>query len=394
MKALSVWAFILSAHFCVAQTHLPVIMATSKKVTIKDGGFIDKDAWTLSPENRPDVYTADRTRKTKWVTFYTDIDSIRVKVKPGTRYNFVILFNGKDSCYTQIASAIPPETSPHPQDTKSDTIPFTLTAYNAIKVKAIIDNSDTLAVHFDASSFSFHLTRDAILKKTNLLPVQPDAVAGNFTPDYNRLRQAGKLQIGSAVWTNPEILPTAATAHDMDGRLGWTLFDGKMIQVDYDRNLLIISHELPKELKGYTKVKIEFIRSIPCIEGSFEINGKKYTGRFAMDTGSEEAIILDGSWTNNVGFPQSLHVIKLSTLSDAGGNKYETKLVSAPSFGIKKFVLSAIPTMMINGSRSSGSGINYLGNDLLKRFNIIMDFKHDCIYLKPNKLFYTPYRKT
>jgi hypothetical protein len=91
-----------------AQSKLPTIKATSKNVAINDGGYLDKNAWTLSPEIKPDIFTADRTRKTKWVTFYTDMDSIKVKVKPGTKYNFIVLLNGKYSCYAQIASAIAP----------------------------------------------------------------------------------------------------------------------------------------------------------------------------------------------------------------------------------------------------------------------------------------------
>src|ERR1700744_210313 len=115
-----------------AQSKLPVIKATSQKVSVRDGAFFNKDSWNLTPSARPDVFTADRTRETKYVTFYTDIDSIRVKVKPGTRFNFVILYNGKDSCYTQIASAVPPDN----ENAKNDTIPFTLTKYNAIAIKA------------------------------------------------------------------------------------------------------------------------------------------------------------------------------------------------------------------------------------------------------------------
>ncbi len=59
----------------VAQSKLPVIKATSKNVSINDGGFLDTNAWTLSPKTELDIFTADRTRKTKWVIFYTDIDS-------------------------------------------------------------------------------------------------------------------------------------------------------------------------------------------------------------------------------------------------------------------------------------------------------------------------------
>jgi hypothetical protein len=114
MKIVTFVPLIFLSTFSIAQNKCKVIKATSKSVAIKDGDELDKNAWTLSPKARPDVFTADRIRKTKYVTFYTDIDSIRVKVKPGSRYDFVILLNGKDSCYTRIESAVPQEDKVQP----------------------------------------------------------------------------------------------------------------------------------------------------------------------------------------------------------------------------------------------------------------------------------------
>jgi len=368
-----------------AQSKLPVIRATSKKVAINDGGFLDKNAWSLSPKTRPDIYTADRTRETKWVTFYTDIDSIRVKVKPGTRYDFIILLNGKDSCFTQVASAIPPQNIKE-NNAKNDTIPFKLTAYNAIAVKAVLNDTDTLNLHFDASSFDFHLTRDAIIKKTKLLPNQADVLAGKAKPNFNSMNKAQKLQMGTAVWYNQEMLPTGLSSREMDGRFAWNLFEGRQIEVDYDNNRIIIHNKTPKDLKGYERSKIGFIRSFPYATGTFEIAGKKYTGNFTMDTGSDQSLILDSAWVAKNNFPTDLKLIKSSTISDPRGVKYEMKIVEAPLFRLNGFPAANIPTLILSNKNPLGFEINYLGNGLLKRFNMILDFKNDYLYLKPNKL--------
>ncbi|QEM13103.1 hypothetical protein [Mucilaginibacter rubeus] len=368
-----------------AQSKLPVIRATSKSVAINDGGFLDKNAWSLSPKTRPDIYTADRTRETKWVTFYTDIDSIKVKVKPGTRYDFIILLNGKDSCYTQVASAIPP-VDKHQVSIKNDTIPFKLSAYNAIAVKAILNDTDTLNLHFDASSFDVHLTRDAIIKKTKLLPNQADVLAGKAKPNFNGMNKAQKLQMGTAVWLNQEILPTGLTSYEMDGRFAWNLFEGKQVEVDYDNNRMIIYNKMPKGLKGYERSKIGFIKSFPYATGTFEIAGKKYTGNFTMDTGSDQSLILDSAWVAKNNFPTDLKLIKSSTISDPRGVKYEMKIVEAPLFRLNGFPAANIPTLILSNKNPLGFEINYLGNGLLKRFNMILDFKNDYVYLKPNKL--------
>ncbi|MFC0518638.1 hypothetical protein ACFFGT_30770 [Mucilaginibacter angelicae] len=385
MKYIFLFISMLSVQFATGQSKLPVIKATSKKVAINDGGFLDRNAWSLSPKARPDVYTADRTRATKCVTFYTDIDSIRVKVKPGTRYDFIILLNGKDSCYTQIASAIPPEDKLKNNIVTNDTIPFTLSVHNAIHVKAIINDVDTLNLHFDLSSFDFHFTRDAILKKTKLLPNKADVLAGKAKPDYNNIGKALKLQIGGMIWRNQEILPTNITADDMDGRFGWNLFEGKQVEINYDKNVLVIHSKLRGTLKGYVKSKIGFTHSFAYISGSFEIDSKSYTGNFLMDTGSEQAAILDSGWVARQNFSDNLKVIKSSTISDPRGVKYEMKIVEAPLFRVNGFTRTNVPAIILSGRNPMGFEINYLGNGLLKHFNMILDFKNDYLYLKPNK---------
>ncbi|WP_428660172.1 hypothetical protein [Runella sp.] len=375
-----------------AQSTLTVIRATSKNVAINDGGFLDKNAWSLSPKIKPDIFTADRTRKTKWVIFYTDIDSIKVKVKPGTKFNFIVLLNGKDSCYTQIASAIPPENILKNKIATHDTIPFTLTSFNAIHVKSVINDTDTLHLHFDVGSFDFRLIKDAILKKTKLLSNQPDALAGKTAPNYNNLNKIFKLQMGNLVWNNPEIVPTGLTSHDMDGRFGWNLFEGKQVEIDYDNNRLIIHSKLPKILKGYVKSKLEFIHSFVCVKGAFEIENKKYVGHFLLDTGSDQAIILDSVWASKQNFPTNLKLIKSSVLRDPRGVTYETRTVLSPLLKINDFEVINVPTLLLGSKNPVGFEVNYLGNDLLKRFNTILDFKNDYIYLKPNKLMSLKYK--
>lgn len=392
MKALFILPFIFIGFSATAQKQLPIIKATSNKVTIKDGAEVDKNAWTLSPRVKPDVYTAYRTRETKWVTFYTDIDSIRVKVKPGTRHDFVILLNGKDSCYTSVESAIQPKAG-KPTLAKSDTIPFVLTNYNAVNLKAVLDRRDTLDVHFDLSSYGFHITREAIPVKTHLLTNQADAMAGKAKPNYNRLAPVSQLQIGTSIWHNPEVLPTALAAHGMDGRLGWTWFDGKVISLNYDNNQLIISDNMPHQIKGYKKEKLVFIRSLPCVKGVFKAGDQTYQGYFSMDNGSEQSMILDGAWRQQQHFPEDLKVLKTSVLHDGGGNEYKTKLVQVPSFTLGGTQLNGAPALLIGERNPGGTPVNFLDNDVLKRFNLIIDFKHDVIYWKPNRLFDADYRK-
>lgn len=89
---------ILFTQICFSQEEIPVVMATSTLVDIKEDHNLIKNAWTIAPEEKLDVYTTSA----KVVTFYTDVDSISFKVKPHNTYNFIVLLNKKDTARTRI----------------------------------------------------------------------------------------------------------------------------------------------------------------------------------------------------------------------------------------------------------------------------------------------------
>lgn len=84
----------------VAQEKLPIIKANSTMVDIKDGGVLTRSSWTIAPQTSPDIYTT--SSKNKKVVFYTDIDSISVKIKKNTEFSFIVLLNDSIEALTQI----------------------------------------------------------------------------------------------------------------------------------------------------------------------------------------------------------------------------------------------------------------------------------------------------
>lgn len=82
------------------QKPIKIIKATSKSVDIRDGNDFYKNTWAIVPDAKPDVYNTKFGEKT--ITFYTDIDSISIDVKPEEVHDFIILLNDKDTAWTQI----------------------------------------------------------------------------------------------------------------------------------------------------------------------------------------------------------------------------------------------------------------------------------------------------
>lgn len=59
-----------------------------------------KKNWYLDPTYTLDVYQVDKSNKRKTITFHTDIDVLKIKLKPGEKFDFIVLLNGKDTCHT------------------------------------------------------------------------------------------------------------------------------------------------------------------------------------------------------------------------------------------------------------------------------------------------------
>lgn len=367
MKHLFLLFFLTISYNLLAQNTMQLIRANSIDVAISDDGILDKNAWVLSPETKPDIYVAERSSQPKWVVFYTDIDSIKVRVYPETRFNFIILLNNKDTCYTQIAGSKIIKNTLIESKNEHDTIPFELTKYHAIHVKAIVNNKDTIDLHLDLGSLDFSIIKNAF---TNVIST---------------------IKIGNLIWEKPNVKLANTVSVGMQGRFGWRAFDDKIVEINYDKKMIIVHKDLPGYYEHYTKSKINFIQSLFCVEAAFHIINHNYPGNFLFDTGSNLAIVVDSVWAATSSFPDSLKVLKKSSFSDGSGRIYQTSLVVVPSLTINNNSLKNIPTSKLGYSSPVGFQMNYFGNDLLKRFNMLIDLKNDEIYLKSNNLSELPY---
>lgn len=99
MNRYIILAILLINFSCSSQ--IPIVEATSDLVDIRDGENLKKGGWSLAPDVKPDIYKTD-VITSKNVTFYTNLDSITFTVEPKKKYDFIILLNKKDTCWTQI----------------------------------------------------------------------------------------------------------------------------------------------------------------------------------------------------------------------------------------------------------------------------------------------------
>lgn len=357
---------------CQSQIKIPAIKASSKTCYIKEGNE-EKTKWNLDPKTKPDLYVTNKSTKGKTVTFYTNQDSLTVKVKPGKHFDFVVLLNEKDSCYTRIEcpalkdfSKLKPEIH--------DTIPFVLSEYNNIIFKVTLDDQETLDLKFDSGTTDFLLTNETLsqLKLNNL--------------------KGHHFKLGNQVWENQEIYPVELSGQGTAGRFGWNLFDGKIVEIDYDKKLFIIHSKLPKRDKSYTKLDMEFTHTLFCIQASMQIKDKAYKGRFLFDNGYQRTVMLDQQLIKEQQYPkENLPVLKRTILKNGQGEEIPVLTVKNEKMFLGNVCLNDVPVQMLATSNPAQFKTHILGNEVLKRFNTLLDFQENKVYLKPNLLWNDPY---
>ncbi|MGZ3776056.1 MAG: hypothetical protein ACXVI9_00270 [Mucilaginibacter sp.] len=375
MKALVLVAAIsLICCHAFGQKQLPVIKARSKTAVIIEGE--ESQSWYINPRIRPDIHVITKNIKPKWVTFRTDIDSIKVKLTPGSHFDFVVLLNNSDSCYTRLESA-PVKNYRNQEPAVHDTIPFILTAFNNIKIEAILNKADTLNLMFDSGTTGLLLTNDAIKNKAH---------------SVNNTSTGNALKIGNLYWDKLQVYPVELTGQGLDGRFGWDLFDGKIVEIDYDKSIFIVHAKLPGISKNWTKLNMEYVHTLFCIRAELQIKNRKYESRFLFDNGYQRTAMLDTLLMKEQGYPKNVDVIKKVIMKNGQGKEIPVITVNNERLNLGREVLRNIPVQLLATANPARFKTHILGNEVLKRFNTILDFQNNVVYLKSNSLVNVPYK--
>ncbi|MGB8190743.1 MAG: hypothetical protein WCF67_02435 [Chitinophagaceae bacterium] len=355
-----------------------MIKATSTHIKILDGD--DLLQGELVPGLKPDVYVFHKTSKQKRVTYYTDIDSISFDVSLGDTHDFAILLNNKDTCFQRITSENLNKVSYLRSNKVSlnDTIPFTLGPNNAIHLKGKINGSDTLDLIFDTGASVGVLSEEGS-EKDNALR----------SDNKNTFEFAGiRIENSPAVFINYHGRLKA------DGVIGYNAFEDKVVEINYDRGILVIHASMNDVSTTYTEREIIWRGANMFIECVLHNKGKQSKGLFLFDTGSKWAL----SATKDFAAANQLYGVMNKTgtrrAKGVSGKTIKSTTVTLPTLMIGNLSLENVPLDLESSSNDEGLDKNIVGNDVLKRFNVVIDYRNGYIYLQPNDLVNSAYNKS
>lgn len=379
MKSILFTLFTAISFFVTAQNKLPIIKANSKSAKIYEEGN-SVSYWGINPKIKLDIYTTNKLSRAKAVKFRTDTDSLTFKIKPGKYRDFIVVLNGKDSCLTRI-QARPVKTIGKSQFAMHDSIPFFVNKHNTNLIPIVFNKMDSLLMNFDTGATEMSLTNDVLAKKMKSYP--------------KLYEQLYEIELGKNRYES-KIYDTQLVGDEAAGLIGWDLFDGMVVELNYDKNLMVVHQEMPKQVvhnPHFFKFKIRYINDRPFIESKIVQSGITIKNWFLFDTGYQSTVMLDNDLLKESKFPfEKMEIIKKVILHGTQNNEVPVITANLQELKIGPFSLTNVPAQVLeNNKPMRGINIHILGNEVLKRFNTFLDFKKDVIYLMPNHSYSKEY---
>lgn len=256
------------------------------------------------------------------------------------------------------------------------------------------DYSDSLNFILDTGSGGISLdsaTAATMKVKTTLSDRTIRTIAGvrqvHFV--YNQQLHLPGLTIDSLNFhiNDYEVL-TSAYGEKIDGIIGYSFLSRYIVKIDYDSSKISV----------FTKGTIKYPRggfllnpllvAIPIMRSELKDN-KEMSARFYFDTGAGMCLLLSSDFVNDSFFIKPKRKWYASQAEGPGGKApMKQGVIKQVKIGPYKF--RNVPTYIFD-DEFNVTQYPYLGgligNDLLRRFNIIINYEKSDIYMTPNTHF-------
>lgn len=184
---------------------------------------------------------------------------------------------------------------------------------------------------------------------------------------------------------------------DVHGVLGSEAFRGYVVKFDYSKQIITLfdpSVFKPSDHRNFEELPIEIIRSKPYITTSAQILTDSVVQlKLLIDTGAGLSLLLHTYSTPGLALPQK--VIKGNIGSGLGGEiEGYVGRVRSLSIGSNQLINPVSNFQELNELSDSVylNGRNGLiGGEIMSRFNFIIDFNREKLYLQTNRYFKTKF---
>lgn len=273
--------------------------------------------------------------------------------------------------------------------------PFRMLTGGIIIVKARLSNfPDTLTFILDTGSGGISLdsaTAAELKLKTELSDKTIKGIAGLFRVHfaYNQTLHLPRLSVDSLNFhINDYYVLTSAYGERIDGIIGFSFLSRYIVKIDYDSlNISVYTKGSMKYPRGGYLLK-PYIQNIPVFTAGVKDN-RGLASRFYFDTGAGMCLLLSADFVSDSVFIKPKRKW-YATQAEGLGGKASMKQGVVKQVQVGPYRFKNVPTYIFDDEYNVTSypmlgGL--IGNDLFRRFNLILNYERQDIYMIPNTHF-------
>lgn len=362
----------------LAQTRLDTLRTNSRALLIRDG--LSRFDWWVEPGPQPDTYHTNFPLVGGAVTFYAERDSLTVLVRPGEHRDFIVRVRDSIDVVTRVSATA---AYPRPRIVSGDTlavqiVPFTVRD-NRIYVDGTINGSGPLVMQFDLGADGLNFNKDKLAKAPNIPWEATDVLVNSEGRNTVPSSRQVTIRLGAMEWTGQAIVQTGNMKGYEDAIFGNSLFRDRVVEIDYDRQVLRIHPTMPPIGAAFVRHPLALDNGVrPLIQGDLLVDGEHITEWYLFDTGHSGTLLVSARQNRD-------H--KLSARLGAWFGFGSRRLFKARGFRIGDVELP--PAMaVLERKHDVHQGAKYggiLGNAWLRRFNVILDNRQGALWLAPTR---------
>ncbi|MET3875253.1 MULTISPECIES: aspartyl protease family protein [Chitinophaga] len=179
----------------------------------------------------------------------------------------------------------------------------------------------------------------------------------------------------------------------VDGIIGYSLLSRYIVTIDYDTEEIIIYSKGKYTYPKGGQLLRPSLTQIPLISAPLKNAVRTITNRYYFDTGAGMCLLLSSQFVNDSSVLQGKRRRAkkiIQTEAQGLGGKMTMSLTTVNEFRIGNYSFRNVPTYVFD-DKSNVTAYPFLGgmigNDLLRRFNITLNYSKKEIYMLPNTHF-------
>lgn len=265
---------------------------------------------------------------------------------------------------------------------------------NGVKLSFLLDtgvNTTVLLNIEEGDSLELKNTQ-----KINLRGLGGEELIEAYRSDHNRMKLGNTTSKNFTLFliNDPDINFSPRLGVPVHGIIGYDFFKNFIVEINYARRFIKVHDpgRFRKKLRRYEPLLIRFYQNKPYLRALVDIEGRETPVTLLIDNGLGDALWLFNE-NSEIRVPEKSFAdyLGLGLLGDVTGKRSRIHSIRLGNYKMENVTAAFPDSISVMGLRMFKERNGSIGGELLRRFNMVFDYKNQLLYLRKNRHFDDPF---